>query len=506
MGKEGDDMAFAATEAASAGKDGPTLASGDRLAGAYTVDKLLGQGTFGWVFSAHHDDGRRAAIKVLRPQHAADDAIVLRFKRRELELLRRVHAAGAQPNVVQAVETDLIEHLGSMVLVLELVDGPALDEVIARERMLEVGEARTIAAGIARGLHAIHAVDGVHRDLKPANVRLRRNGEPVILDLGIARAMWETQTLTGTGQYLMTPLYASPEQLTGGEVGPPSDVYALGLILYEMLTGTVPLTGRNYVETLTARTTRNPPDPRTFGRVLEERVVALTLGCLQRDADRRPRALDLAEALAAPGGRARRRSPFVLVGGIGAGMAVVATALGLSLRTPSPPLAPKSAADSPAVSAAAPVEAGRGSYGLAISAPARVRHGSSVRVTLAVDRAAWVLLATMDAKSAVSVLTPRAVPLRAGDRVILPDSVAELRGERFRVVLPRGSQRATEAFVAIAAADEKTLARVLTKLKALGPGARDLTGRLEELDEVLAEPTAEIAAHPYEIIRGGDGK
>jgi outer membrane protein assembly factor BamB len=308
---------FTPDAAGTADRDRPCpLGSGDVLAERYAVELLIGEGTFGWVLAALDvvaSPPRRVALKVLRHHYAAQDEVLRRFERRELALLRRVEAANPTPHVVRAHEPALLWHEGLPFLVLEFIDGPSLREVLERGP-LEPTRIGALGIGLARGLASLHAAGGVHRDLKPTNIRLRGGQEPVIVDLGISRALWMTQELTEPGPAAMTPLYASPEQLAGREVGPASDVYSLGLILYELLTGELPSVGEEPGKRLAARRGHLP-------QALREWVPR----CLERDPARRPTALELATALAAPPaspGRSR-----ALRWGAGAG-AVLLLALG----------------------------------------------------------------------------------------------------------------------------------------------------------------------------------
>jgi serine/threonine-protein kinase len=268
---------------ASAHSEAPCpLGSGDVVAQRYAVELLVGEGTFGWVLAALDvatSPPRRVALKVLRPRYAAQGDVLRRFERRELEVLRRVEAAQPTPHVVRALEPTLLWHGGLPYLVLEFIDGPSLREVLDRESLLPPARVLGLGAALARGLAAIHAVEGVHRDLKPTNIRLRGGREPVIVDLGMTRAFWETQDATRPGLAAMTPRYASPEQLAGREVGPASDIYSLGLILCELLTGEAPLVGQGPREMLAARRGQVP-------RALLDWVPR----CLERDPERRPTA------------------------------------------------------------------------------------------------------------------------------------------------------------------------------------------------------------------------
>jgi serine/threonine-protein kinase len=504
-----DEEAYAATLAAShTPRASAGLEVGELVDRRFTVERLLGEGTFGWVYAARAPSGETVALKVLRPEHASDSAVVARFKRRELELLLRIHAAGRQPNVVAAVEPHLIAHAGLLVLVLQFIEGIALDELIRQERMLDEQEARRIAVGIAQGLAAIHAVDGVHRDLKPANVRVRPDGTPVILDLGIARAMWETQTLTGTGQYLMTPLYAAPEQLAGGQVGPASDVYALGLILYEMLTGSVPLTGRTYAETLTARTTRTPPDPRTTGRAIDKAMVTSLLGTLVREPGKRPTPAELVAALSRPTTRRKGGRRALLGGGIAVVVAAgVIAAIALHKAPPSPGAAPAASIASPAsppvallkaeVGTPAPVAAPTAAaIGIALDAPRSLVAGHDLVVRVTVEQPAYVALVSVGADGKASLLVPdrgtRARSIEPGHPLIFPSAAVTPGVVHFRVALPAGARSTVETLHAVAARDAADHERLVREIRKVGAAA--LTN--------LAVPY-EHATLQYEIRKSG---
>ena len=264
------------------------LGSGDVVAGRYAVELLVGEGTFGWVLAAL-DVGasppRRVALKVLRPRYAAQGEVLRRFERRELAVLQRIEATSPTPHVVRALESAVRWHGALPYLVLEFIDGPSLREVLDRGP-LPLPDALGLGAGLARGLASIHAAEGVHRDLKPTNIRLRAGREPVIVDLGLTRAFWETQEATAPGLAAMTPRYASPEQISGREVDPASDVYSLGLILCELLTGEAPSPGQGPRELLASRRGSVP-------RGVREWVPR----CLEREPRLRPTARELAMAL-----------------------------------------------------------------------------------------------------------------------------------------------------------------------------------------------------------------
>lgn len=278
------------------------VALGAVVASRYRITRELGSGTFGWVYEAAALDdlgpAKKAALKILRPEHASETGAA-RFVRRELELLKRIHFSGKVPNVVKSLEPEIVTHEGLMVMVLELVEGPSLTDVMTAERVMDQGEVRAVLTALAAGVAAIHEAGGIHRDLKPDNIRLRATGEPVILDLGIAKALWNTQQLTSDSAP-MTPLYAAPEQLVGEEVGQATDIYALGLIGYEMLAGAVPLAGRSLAETTRARDEGDPPDVRAMGRNVSQDLASSISKCLARSPRLRPTASALGAMLAAP--------------------------------------------------------------------------------------------------------------------------------------------------------------------------------------------------------------
>lgn len=285
------------TVAASPGESGGgefRVRAGDRIAHRFVAERVLGEGTFGVVWQAHDDTGQQVALKILRPEVAHT---VERVKRREMEVLRRVHGEGHNPHVVRVLTDEPLSHGALTVIPFELIAGQSLKDVLSRERVLDVHEARRIAVELARGLAAIHKAEGVHRDIKPDNIRLRVDGTVVILDLGIAKALWETNTMTAAGQAPMTPLYAAPEQLCGEEVGPSTDVYSLGLVLHELLTGAVPLGGRSLPELIVARTTGHPPDPRSARAATPADLADLVRRCLERSSKDRPSAQEVAESL-----------------------------------------------------------------------------------------------------------------------------------------------------------------------------------------------------------------
>lgn len=229
-----------------------TLSSGQVLAGRFRVERLLGMGGMGMVYLATDLTLEvPVAIKVLRPELAERPQVFERF-RQELLLARQV----SSPHVVRI--HDLAEHQGRWLISMDYVPGQSLEALLAREGPLEVERAVSIARQIALGLQAAHARGVVHRDLKPANVLLDADDNAWINDFGVARSMASSGLTRHTGAIVGTPDYLSPEQARGEPVDPRSDLYALGLILHEMLTGQLPFANGTLAEVLAQRMLRTP--------------------------------------------------------------------------------------------------------------------------------------------------------------------------------------------------------------------------------------------------------
>jgi serine/threonine protein kinase len=229
------------------------------LGEAYRVERALGAGGVGAVYEATQiRTGRRYAVKVLLPEIAMKEGAAARF-RREAEALAAIGHTG----IVQIHDFDT-EDDGTQFLVMDLLEGEDLAARITRAGALPAPEAVRVLGEIGSALSAAHALGIVHRDLKPANIFLsRRPGAPeraTILDFGLAKNLAGPSVhLTATGVGLGTPLYMSPEQARGDEVDLRSDVYSLGCILFEMLTGTAPFTGPSISVVIAKILTEEPP-------------------------------------------------------------------------------------------------------------------------------------------------------------------------------------------------------------------------------------------------------
>jgi len=254
---------------------------GAQFDGRYLIRRQVGQGGMGTVYAA--DDvmlGEMVALKVLRPLVAEDKEVVQRF-RREVKLARKV----AHTNVARTYDINVCE--GLHYLTMELVEGYTLSALLRDKPRQSVTSAVDIAKQICAGLGAAHRETVVHRDLKPGNVLIERSGRVVITDFGVARMMTDG-LLTGDPNIMVgTPAYMAPEQITSGNIGAHTDIYSLGLVLYQMLTGEIPFREATQIATAFARLKRDPPDPGTIVDLPPE-LSALVLRCLARDPAQRP--------------------------------------------------------------------------------------------------------------------------------------------------------------------------------------------------------------------------
>ncbi|MDY7228010.1 protein kinase domain-containing protein [Hyalangium rubrum] len=250
------------------------------FAGRYLLLGLIGRGGMGAVYRAQDTlVGDVVALKMLELDEGRGRDLLERF-RREVRLARRI----SHPNVART--HDLGEHAGHLFLTMEYVEGEDLQSLLRRERVLSPARAARIALAVCEGLVAAHAAGVVHRDLKPANVLVERSGRVVLTDFGIARAM-AGETASRTQGMVGTPMYMAPEQLSGGEVEARSDLYAVGLLLFEMLTGEAPFTGESPMAVAFARLRQPPPDP--AGRPgVPDALAEWVRRCLAREPEERP--------------------------------------------------------------------------------------------------------------------------------------------------------------------------------------------------------------------------
>jgi eukaryotic-like serine/threonine-protein kinase len=277
---------------------------GDVIGGRYRLERVMGAGAMGVVWSARNESTERDfAIKLMLPEAAKDPARFQRFFK-EAKLAGRLR----HRCIVEVYDLGRIESgpmAGAPYLVMELLDGEPLDGLLRRVGKLPAGTALRIISEVARGLAVAHAQGVVHRDLKPANVFLHRTLEgytvPKILDFGIskliAREDFDPQETT-IGTILGSPAYMSPEQTSGEDLDPRADIWSLGVLLYKLLSGTLPFSGNNFTTLMLAINTSAPTllEDRVSG--LPPELYALVHKCLsRRRGDRYANASALADAM-----------------------------------------------------------------------------------------------------------------------------------------------------------------------------------------------------------------
>ncbi len=250
-----------------------------RVIDSYRITTLLGEGAYAKVYKAVHVEyGDTFVLKMLRPE-LLDDRVLERIER-EMSIGRDL----VHPHLVRTFGYGTFRE--APYLVMEFVDGKTLDERYD-DGPLPISEALDLTKQIAQGLEYAHAQGVVHRDLKPANLFITKTGRVKILDFGVAKILDDDRRLTLTGQALGTPHYMSPEQARG-RASTASDVYALGAILFEMLTEVPPFEGETALEVITAHTFSGVPSPREIVSTVPEPLDRLVQDMLAKDPEDRP--------------------------------------------------------------------------------------------------------------------------------------------------------------------------------------------------------------------------
>ena len=268
---------------------------GRLIGGRYRLIAPLGEGGMATLWRAVDEQlDREVAVKILRPQYSTDPGFAARFK-------QEARAAGslAHPNIVSVYDYGTDPEDDGQYIVMQLVDGQDLSTLLRDRGTLSIDDAVRVAIGVASALEAAHRRGIVHRDVKPGNILITDDGEVKVTDFGIARAVSET-SMTVTGTTLGSVHYFSPEQARGDEVTGASDVYSLGIVLYEMLTGRRPFEGDSAAGVALKRLNEEPPPPTRYRRELPPGLVAVVMRALEREPSRRfPDAGSFAEALRA---------------------------------------------------------------------------------------------------------------------------------------------------------------------------------------------------------------
>lgn len=259
-----------------------SLEPGDELGPRFQIDKLLGEGGMGRVYKATDRDlGRVVAIKVLLSELTNDPQVILRFKH-ELLLASRI----SHKNILRI--HDLSEADGVKFITMAYVEGQDLNQVLKKDHPLALERCLKIARQLCEALSAAHAEGVVHRDFKPHNVLVGNNDHVYVSDFGLATS-FETAKMgmTRSGAFVGTPKYMSPEQVEGGRVDHRSDLYSLGLVIYEMATGEVPFAGESTWQVMYQRVKDRPKDPKLVNPNLPDWLVRIILHCLEKNLEDR---------------------------------------------------------------------------------------------------------------------------------------------------------------------------------------------------------------------------
>ncbi len=255
------------------------LTRGTTFASRYEILEELGKGGMGRVYRVEDKKiGEEVALKLIKPEIASDQAMIERF-RNELKLARKI----THKNVCRM--HDFHEEEGIPFITMEYVEGEDLKSFMRRKGNL-IEDAISITKQVCEGLAEAHELGVVHRDLKPQNIMIDKNGRAKIMDFGIARSI-EAPGLTSSGMMIGTPDYISPEQAEGEEADQRSDIYSLGSILYEMVTGSVPFKGDTALSVALKHKTKIPPDPKKLNPKVPKELSRLILICLEKERERR---------------------------------------------------------------------------------------------------------------------------------------------------------------------------------------------------------------------------
>jgi serine/threonine-protein kinase len=277
------------------------------IAGRYRLQSRLGHGGMSTVHLALDLRlERQVAVKLLAEHLADDPAFVSRFQREAQAAARLVH-----PNIVQVFDSGRDEHTGQYFIVMEYIEGSSGAEILRDQGWVEVDEALSIIEQACEGLHYAHRHGVVHRDVKPGNLLRAREGEVKLADFGIAKAT-EQSSITQVGSVLGTAAYLAPEQARGEEAGPSADLYALGVVTYQLISGRLPYEATSLTELALKQQQEEPPLLDTLVAAVSPELAAAVAVALALDPrDRYKTALEMRHGLSAgargiaPGERAR---------------------------------------------------------------------------------------------------------------------------------------------------------------------------------------------------------
>jgi hypothetical protein len=278
------------------------------LLGRYRLGRIIGSGGMGTVVLATDELlGRQVALKLLREDLAGDHRCLARFRQEA-----RIAASLSHPGIASVY--DFAEEHGRHAIVMELLDGQDLHTILGRDGPMEPAAAAGILAEVAEALDYAHRRGAVHRDVKPANIFLTRSGTVKLTDFGVAHAGGMDQ-LTTTGAVVGTPDYLSPEQVRGEQSTPRSDVYSLGAVAFQLLTGRPPFSGDNPIAVATARLGALAPSPQAVNPRVSDELDAVVRRAMDPLAENRfASAGAMAPALRAAAGRVRVVPPVTVLG------------------------------------------------------------------------------------------------------------------------------------------------------------------------------------------------
>jgi serine/threonine protein kinase len=241
----------------------------------YEILEILGEGGMAFVYKARDMQLERfVAIKTLKPNYVNQETFVDRFKREAKTAANLNH-----PNIVQIFDWGIEEE---PYFVMEYIEGNTLTSIIAKNRTISLSDILFIGAQVSSGLHAAHQKGLVHRDIKPGNIMITPDGKVKVTDFGIVSLQNEESDITKTGSILGTASYISPEQAQGKPVSIESDLYSLGTVLYELITGRAPFSGDSPISTATKHLTEKPEKPSLYRRDLPKGVESAILRLLEK--------------------------------------------------------------------------------------------------------------------------------------------------------------------------------------------------------------------------------
>jgi len=266
--------------------------------GEYTLLNKIGQGGVGVVYKARHNDfDFEVAIKILNQETFGDIKGFQRFQREA-----RMHAQLKHPNIIDFIE--IYEEGEFLALVMELLSGCDLKEYILHQGALQIGEVIRISVPVLSALEKMHELGMTHRDLKPSNIFITDEGSPKVMDFGLAKTSFKNEDITDSGMTVGTYLYMAPEQILAKAVGPYTDLYAFGIILYRMCTTVLPFvsTGGGEFEVMEKQVRLTPQNPQELNPEIPDDLAKLIMHLLEKSPNKRPQScLDIIQRIKALG-------------------------------------------------------------------------------------------------------------------------------------------------------------------------------------------------------------